>query len=87
MLLTFVLPYFTSAALYMILAIFLSPIGGLVSNLHGRRKAFLIFNSVGTAGWILIALSPNVSALMAGRVLTAIASGGLNATVGQNNLI
>ena len=64
-------------------AMFLSPLGGMLSNLIGRRQCFMLFTSIGTIGWITIALSQNTETLFVGRFLTIIGSGGLSPSIGN----
>ena len=67
-------------------AICLSPLGGMLSNLIGRRQCFILFTSIGTIGWITVALSPNSETLFVGRFLTVIGTGGLSPSVGKFSL-
>ena len=68
--------------MYMAAAIFISPLGGMLSNIIGRRKCFIILTFVGILGYITIALSPNIPTLFVGRSLTIVSASGLSATVG-----
>ena len=72
-----------AAAMYMAVAICLSPLGGMFSNIVGRRKCFMILTSVGILGYVTLALSPNVAALFVGRFMTIVAASGLSATIGE----
>jgi MFS family permease len=73
----------SSAAMHMAVAVCICPVGGIISTMIGRRKCFMACTSVGTLGWIILALSPNIPALFIGRFLTNLSASGLSATVGK----
>ena len=64
-------------------AVCLCPLGGMLSNLIGRRQCFILFTSIGTIGWITVALSPNRETLFVGRFLTVIGCRCITPSVGK----
>jgi MFS family permease len=69
--------------MHMAVAVCICPVGGIISTMIGRRKCFMACTGLGTLGWIILALSPNIPALFIGRFLTNLAASGLSATVGN----
>ena len=72
-----------TAAMSPLCAICLSPMGGMLSNLIGRRQCFILFTLIGTIGWITVALSPNSETLFVGGFLTVIATRCITPSVGK----
>jgi len=68
--------------MHMATAICTCPLGGLLSNMIGRRKSFILLVTVGTIGFITMALSPNIPALFVGRFLTIVCASGLAPNIG-----
>ena len=61
----------------------MSPLGGMLSNMIGRRKCFVVFAVIGILGYVTMALSPNIPALFVGRFLTVMSSSGVSAIIGK----
>jgi MFS family permease len=57
-------------------AIALNPLGGIVSNVIGRRMTFFVLVTIGVLGFVTMALSSNVPALFVGRFMTIICGSG-----------
>jgi len=71
-----------SVAMYTVAAICISPLGGMLSNIIGRRKCFIILTIISIIGYITMALSPNFPALFVGRSLTIVSASGMSAIIG-----
>lgn len=50
-------------------------IGGLTSDAIGRKKTILLSSIVYSIGWIVIAQATEIADLLAGRMITGLASG------------
>jgi len=70
-----------TAAMHVATAICTNPLGGLLSNLIGRRKSFIVLVTIGIIGYITMALSPNIPALFVGRFMTIVCASGLAPTI------
>jgi len=68
--------------MYMATAIAFNPLGGILSNLIGRRMTFFVLSTIGVLGFVTIALSSNVPALFVGRFMTILCGSGLAANIG-----
>ncbi len=68
--------------MHMASAICINPLGGIISNMIGRRKSFFLFVSSGVLGFVTIALSPNIPALFVGRFMTIVCASGLAPNIG-----
>jgi MFS family permease len=64
-------------------AVVICPLGGMLSNMIGRRRCFMALTVIGIIGYITLALSPNVPSIFVGRFLTIISASGLSATIGN----
>ena len=73
----------TLAAAHMLAAIVFSPLGGFVANLMGQRRCLVFGGILFLIGWILIAFSPNVPMLFAGRILTVVCAAGVGVSIGK----
>ena len=60
------------AATYLLSGILMTPIGGYIGGLFGRRKVILLTHPGALIGWIITATSENIPMLFFGRMLTAI---------------
>jgi MFS family permease len=68
--------------MHMACSIFINPLGGIFSNMIGRRRSFILFISTGLLGFVTIALSPNIPALFVGRFMTIVCASGLAPNIG-----
>ena len=50
----------------------MTPLGGYIGGLIGRRKIILLTHPGALTGWIIMATSENIPMLFFGRMLTAI---------------
>ena len=60
------------AAAYLLSGIPMTPLGGYIGGLIGRRKIILLTHPGALTGWIIMATSENIPMLFFGRMLTAI---------------
>ena len=60
------------AATYLLSGILMTPLGGYIGGLIGRRKIILLTHPGALIGWIITATSENIPMLFFGRMLTAI---------------
>ena len=60
------------AAAYLLSGILMTPLGGYIGGLIGRRKIILLTHPGALIGWIITATSENIPMLFFGRMLTSI---------------
>ena len=61
--------------------------GGLISDIIGRRKTILFSSVIFFIGWVIIGEATSVAEILAGRVLTGLASGFYSTTVQVQNIL